>query len=610
MTDALTFYTEKYTGYSARLKEIRRRQRAMVIGRLVMFGLTVLVPFAFAGLGLFPALVAFLLFLSGFLLLVKISVRLDRKGRYMASLIDINTRELEALRGNFSSLDDGSEFSDADHRYATDLDIFGPGSLFQYINRCCTGSGKEKLASMLLDPEKDDAATVERQQAFRELSENTGLCQHYIATGNQFREQSPDRIIVQNWAALPGRFPANRLLVFVSRALPLLTLASLASVIAGIVPFSLFVALFITQLVITGMLLKRINEVHAMVGRRLEILKKYGGLLEIIEQAEFRAPLLLNIRKRLETGGIYPSGKIKRLAGISSAFDNRLNVIAALFLNGLLLWDLNCVLLLERWKRKHQGLLPAWFEAVAWVDAAISFAVYAFNNPGFVFPEPVSGDGPVIYARDAGHPLISAQERVCNDFAIDREGRFMIITGANMAGKSTFLRTAGVAMVLAMAGAPVCASEFRFRHMEVYSSMRTSDSLTKHESYFYAELRRLKHLVDTIAGGRPVFVILDEILKGTNSTDKQKGSMAVMEQLLGMGATGIIATHDLSLTSLEQMYPGRISNKCFEIEIEGDRIRFDYVLRNGVTRKMNALLLMRQMGLISEHKLRQLTEGE
>jgi DNA mismatch repair ATPase MutS len=215
----------------------------------------------------------------------------------------------------------------------------------------------------------------------------------------------------------------------------------------------------------------------------------------------------------------------------------------------------------------------------------------------------------VIFARDAGHPLIPAEERVCNDFSIDGQGRFMIITGANMAGKSTFLRTAGLAMVLAMAGAPVCASEFRFRPMDVFSGMRTSDSLARHESYFYAELRRLKQLVDTIAGGNPVFVILDEILKGTNSADKQKGSMAIMEQLLGMGATGIIATHDLALTSLGQKYPGRISNKCFEIEIETDRIHFDYQLRDGVTRKMNALLLMRQMGLFSDQKLRQFTEN-
>jgi hypothetical protein len=599
MTEVLSFYTEKYTGYSTRLREIQKRQRLMVIARLAMFSLTVLVPFAFAGQNLLLFALVFLLFLAGFLFLVKLSAQLDERGRYTGSLIDINTRELEALRGNFSSFDDGSEFSDPDHRYATDLDIFGPGSLFQYLNRCSTGSGREKLASMLLGGENGHG-TVEKQEAYRELSLNNELCQHYIATGNLFREQSADRISILNWASIPGRFSENRPLVFLSRALPVATLGILLAVIAGMLPFSLFVALFIIQLVITGSLLKRINDVHAMVGRRLETMKKYGKLLKIIEETEFTSGLLSDIRKRLKADGAYPSELIERLASVSSAFDNRLNVIAALLLNGLFLWDLNCVLLLERWSKKHRGHLPVWFESVASVDAGVSLAVYTFNNPAFVFPTPVQ-DHQVILARDAGHPLIPAGERVCNDFSIDGEGRFMIITGANMAGKSTFLRTVGVAMVLAMAGAPVCASQFRFRPMEVYSSMRTSDSLARHESYFYAELRRLKQLVDAIAGGSPVFVILDEILKGTNSADKQKGSMAIMEQLLGMGATGIIATHDLALTSLGQKYPDRISNKCFEIEIEGDRIHFDYLLRDGVTRKMNALLLMRQMGLLSRH---------
>ena len=609
MTDAMSFYKEKYADYSLQLKEIKRNQLTLVIARLVVFVLMIFVPLAFAGRGLFPALLVFMVLLAGFLLLVKKSARLESRRRYITSLLDINMNEIQALRGNFGSFDDGGEFIDPDHQYSLDLDIFGPGSVFQYINRCCTLGGKEQLSKMLLIPGNGPDIILKKQKTFRELSSRIDWCQKYMATGMMFKEQPADRLHLQNYVNSPSQFTKNSLLLIASRVLPAITLLILALVVAGVLPFFAFALLFLLQLGITGALLKRINEIHGMVTSRLETLKKYGKLLYIIQQANFESPLLKSLLRHLVTERTYPSGHIKKLAGIVSAFDNRLNMIAALLLNGLFLWDLNCVLFLERWNRKHRKQLPVWLDSVARMDAFISFAVFSFNNPGYIFPRPLK-EGPVINADSLGHPLIAGEERVCNDFSIDDNGRFIIITGANMAGKSTFLRTAGVAMILAMAGAPVCAQSFRFRVMEVYSSMRTSDSLTKHESYFYAELKRLKHLIEKVAHDKPVFVILDEILKGTNSSDKQKGSMAIMERMIAMKATGIIATHDLSLTSLEKKYPEQVTNKCFEIGIEGDRIFFDYQLRDGVTRKMNALLLMRQMGLLSEQSLEKLKSGD
>ena len=595
---ALGHYRKKYAEYSGLLRNIRRIQRNYVFARLTSFLLMIFVPLAFTGYSGTLAAVSFFLLLVIFLILVKKSVALDKRASYLGRLLEINLNEIEALRGNLTSFEEGNEFVDPDHPYSFDMDIFGSGSLFQFINRCCTWHGKEKLAAMMLTPETSIKEIYRRQETCGELAGSIDLCQEYIATGSMFRDQQTDRTYLLSYIDSPSRFSKNRWLIVLSKVLPVMTIVILVLAFSGVLPFSLFLFMFLLQLGITGILIKNINEVHNMVGRRLEALKKYGKLLLIIENAGFVSPLLKSLKDGLESDNLKPSHHIRNLANISSALDNRLNMIASILLNGMLLWDLNCVLMLECWNRRHRRNLPLWLETIATLDAFISFGIYRYNNPGFVFPVPRK-EGGVIQAKNLGHPLIPAKARVPNDFEIDHRGRFIIITGANMAGKSTFLRTAGVAMILAMAGAPVCADEFRFQIMELYSSMRTNDSLTKHESYFYAELKRLKHLTDRIAQGKQVLVVLDEILKGTNSDDKQKGSAALLERLIGMGATGIIATHDLSLTLMEQKFPSRIRNQCFEVEIEGEKIYFDYKLRDGVTRKMNALLLMKQMGLLT-----------
>ena len=600
MSDSiLKFYKEKFSDYSEQFKKTKRRQKIIVLLRLSFFILMVFLPLAFFSYSILIAVIAFIVPFAIFLFLVRRFIALEKKVSYTSCMIGINAHEIEAQRGDFGSFDDGSGFIDADHQFATDLDLFGPDSLFQYINRCCTLQGKEKLAGMLLEPAEKPEVIHRHQKAYRELTGKIDLCQHFLAMGRMYSNDQSDRLQMLKYLKSPSWFTRNQLLVLYSRILPVLTLATLVLAIAGVLPFVIAAALILVQLGITWRLLARINEVHEQVSRSLKTLKKNGKLLHIIQSASFEAPLLKSVQRHLKSMGLPPSGHIENLSRIVEAFDNRLNIIVSIFLNGLLLWDVNCVLLLERWKRRNRKNLPVWLDSIARMDAYISFSVFAFNNPGYVFPT-ILKEGPVIRAKALGHPLIPERERVCNDFSIGETGKFIIITGANMAGKSTFLRTAGVAMMLAMAGAPVCAGGFGFRIMELYTSMRTSDSLSRNESYFYAELKRLKNLIERLAEGKQVFIILDEILKGTNTTDKQKGSVALLGQMISLGSTGIVATHDLSLASLEKAYPGRIENKCFEVEIEGDRIFFDYRLRDGVTRKMNALVLMKQMGLLTE----------
>jgi DNA mismatch repair ATPase MutS len=230
------------------------------------------------------------------------------------------------------------------------------------------------------------------------------------------------------------------------------------------------------------------------------------------------------------------------------------------------------------------------------VDAFISFGNYAANNSSGIYPS-ISDDNTVFSAQKLGHPLLDSEERVSNDFEIARKGCVYVITGANMAGKSTFLRTVAVNYILAMTGAPVCASFLKFRPVRLFTSMRTTDSLSNHESYFYAELKRLRVLITMVESGEPLLFILDEILKGTNSVDKSEGSKLFVRRMISSKGTGLIATHDISLGELENEYPGIVLNKCFEIEIKGDKVSFDYRLRDGITTRMNASLLMKEMGI-------------
>ena len=311
-----------------------------------------------------------------------------------------------------------------------------------------------------------------------------------------------------------------------------------------------------------------------------------------IRKEQFTSPLLQTLGLRAERA----DQKVGALASLVSAFDARLNSMTNLVVNSLLLYDLQCVYRLEKWKAENAPELMGWIGTVHQFEVLCSIGTFAFNHPAFVFPtinerQRLSGLG-------VGHPMLAEDARVDNDVYMDDKQSIMIITGANMAGKSTFLRALGVNVVLALAGAPVCAREFDCPWIEMRSGMRTADSLKEKQSYFYAELDRLKSIMDELRSGTPLLILLDEILKGTNSTDKQAGSLALVNQLVHHKCLVVIATHDLALGDLENAYPGRILNYSFEANIENDQLSFDYKLKRGIAQKMNATFLMRKMGII------------
>ena len=281
--------------------------------------------------------------------------------------------------------------------------------------------------------------------------------------------------------------------------------------------------------------------------------------------------------------------------------DQNLNILVSVILNGLFMFNLHLLLKVEKWKKQNQENVPNWFEAIATFDAMSSLANFAYNYPDYVYPKQIDEEFE-FSAENLGHPLIAEANRVVNTIEIKGWNQFAIITGANMSGKSTFLRTIGVNYILAMAGASVCASKLSFYPIQIHSSIRTSDSLTRNESYFYAELKRLKKIIDELESGKKKLILLDEILKGTNSKDKQAGSIALIEQLLHYKSVGLFATHDLMLGELAPRFPGQVNNLCFEIQIENDKMLIDYKLHEGVCKNLNATYLMKNMGILFENK--------
>jgi DNA mismatch repair ATPase MutS len=320
-------------------------------------------------------------------------------------------------------------------------------------------------------------------------------------------------------------------------------------------------------------------------------------LLLSFEDELFTSSVLNKIKLNISGKKTSASVAVRNLGRLIQAFDTRNNMIMGVLLNGLCLWDYQSISRLEKWKAEYRNHFAVWLEMIGQADAYISLGNYAFNNPEFVYPGK-SVNLNEFSAKNIGHQLIDERKRICNDFSFGKNGTICIISGANMAGKSTFLRTIAVNYILGMTGSPVCATEMKFRPGKLFTSMRTVDSLSDNESYFYAELRRLSTLKVRIEAGEPVFFILDEILKGTNSADKSTGSKLFLQRIVEKGGTGLIATHDTSLGKLESEYPGVIINKCFEIEIDGELIIFDYKLQDGITFKMNAVFLMKQMGIL------------
>ena len=534
---------------------------------------------------------------SLFLFLLNRFVFHSEKRDFYTNLETINKNEIKALSDDLSPFENGSNWIDTDHDFSNDIDLFGDNSLFHFLNRTISGYGRNSLAGWLSEPYCLSVELQKRQNAISELASKLDWRQEFMAKGlgKSINKEDIDGLL--GWVNEKSGFFSSFFMRTVIWLSPILAITSLVLILAGLVPYSIFIILFIFNLSVVAAKLQETNKIHLKVSKKHEFLTSLSRLLSSFGKETFKAEILIDYRQKFYGAELSAVGSIEKLNRIIQSFDNRLNFIVGFALNGLLLWDLHCIRSLEKWKDETRDQFPGWLDRLGELDAYLSLANFTFNNPEYAFPE-LSESGEVFTASEMGHPLISTSKRVCNDFSIRDMGSVFIITGANMSGKSTFLRTLAVNYILAMTGAPVCAQKMNFTPLKLFTSMRTTDSLTQNESYFYAELRRLKTLKTRLEDGEKLLFILDEILKGTNSLDKSTGSKLFMRKIVELGGTGLIATHDTSLGDMETEFPDRIKNKCFEIEINGENISFDYKLQEGITRKMNAALLMKQMGIV------------
>lgn len=341
--------------------------------------------------------------------------------------------------------------------------------------------------------------------------------------------------------------------------------------------------------------MKQITELHQQVSKSNEMLESYAEALKIIENQNFNSPKLQTLAGNLKSSGL-ASVIIKKLSSLVNKLDIRLNMMVSLPLNVFFFWDIHYSFALEKWKNQNHNLINSWFSCMAEVEVLSSMANMYFNNPTWVMPT-VNEEYFGMNAVNMAHPLIPQSRRVSNNFGIDGKGKIVLVTGSNMSGKSTFQRTCGVNMVLAFAGAPVCADTFEVSHVKIFTSMRISDSLEDNTSSFYAELKRLAMIIKESENNLQVFLLLDEILRGTNSNDRHIGSEALIRQLILQGTSGIVATHDLSLSNLEKELPQNIDNYNFDVKIHGEELFFDYKLNKGICKSLNASILMKKMGI-------------
>ena len=479
-----------------------------------------------------------------------------------------------------------------DSPYAIDLDIFGEHSFYQYCNRTTTATGSERLAEYL-----QELTTLEeikmRHEAIKELKDRLDLRQHFQAFGLS-TEDSPEHLKnLKHWLKEPPFMINNKVYQIALYIVPIFSFLG-AYLWLFHLPWFLALLFFLPAGFILKKTLDQVNLTHLQTTHAEKTLAFYSRLIAHIEQEEFTSKKLQGLRSIFVKNDQKASTRLSRLSYIIQQLNVRYNAFV-LIINLFGLWDLHWVLKLEKWKASQKEDLPIWFDTLAELEAVLSLATLYYNNPDWTFP--TISEQPLIDGTDLAHPLIPRKGRIPNDTHIPTGGHIKLVTGSNMAGKSTFLRTVGLNIVLAMSGAPVCAKKLTLPITQVYTSMRTQDALHESTSSFYAELKRLKMIIEAIELRTNAFFLLDEILKGTNSNDRHTGSKALIRQLINSQGSGIIATHDLELGQLEAISNGSVENLCIEVEVKGEELIFDYKIKPGVSKSFNATQLMRNMGI-------------
>ena len=588
----VSYYTKQLDDYSIKLKAIQRRIVLIAISRLVAFITAASFGYAFFKYGGSVIAIATLVCLIAFALLVKYNFRLNDERALLQKLVFINSNELNILNDEPNAFDNGLKFL-SDDGFGNDIDIFGERSLFHLVNRTTTSHGIAQLVTALQNPMSGKHDIVNYQQAITLFSQQAAIRQLVTAHGLLHDEKEGNLHAIGSWLHKPNELHASVFVRIIRWLLPACNIAALLYYWSTDNYVFLGITVAMSWLSIAAFL-PYISSQHLLLGKKQAILDQYASILKMFARVQ---PGTSSLLQDLQSDASKAYVSIQRLSKLSAMLDQRLNFVVNIFLNSLFVYDLQCLYALESWKINNRSFFEKWIRCVGQIESLNSFATFAYNNPEFSIPV-VLESSLEIQAADLAHPLIPVKERIPNDIHLGRTNKLALVTGSNMSGKTTFLRTVGINLLLAQCGAPVCARSFSFTPMHLLTAIRISDSLQLHTSYFMAELQRLRTIIRYLESGKPALVLVDEILRGTNSDDKSHGSEEFIKKIISFDCLTLFATHDLSLSVMENKFPGVIGNYCFESTILHDELSFDYKLRVGVAKNKNASFLMKKMDII------------
>jgi len=562
------------------------------------------------GAGLFAAvqteqvwlvMLAFFSLLLFFTWLVWQQSKLEKQMTGWVDFKAVNQNELDVSAGKLNCYPDGAAFSDKTHPYSQDLDVFGSYSLFAQVNRCATTQGNGILAGWFSAP-ADASSIVQRQQAAREMAGDLDWCQRFQV--KLFFNLEAQEDIKQRFAGYLDQDRlafGNRYLRTYVKVAPWLMCVTV--VLAFFIPIFTNIAVFLAlaHLVSAIGYAPKVNRIAGKMDRAGRLLGAFAAAIKLIENRHWNSPVANTLSGKLHFQHENKSASIAfdSLAAILDRLDYRLNGLMGTLLNMAALWDFRQVFAVLDWRRRYGVETLAAFDVIAEFEALMSLGVFTHNHPSWSFPVIVNTPAPTVEVANLSHPLIPAAMAVANDYQMDSH-RIALVTGSNMAGKSTFLRTIGSNAVLAFCGAPICGTRMRVSVFQLVTYMRIADALNESTSTFKAELNRIQMVLNTVKNQRHSFFLIDEMLRGTNSADKYLGSKAIIKKLIADGAAGMVATHDLQLSELEDEHPDVVKNYHFDIQVRDGDMIFDYKLKDGECTIFNASLLLKTIGITVE----------
>ena len=595
--------------YDAKLLKLSKLLNRISFLRLIIFVISsIILIYLFSSNLLTPILIVFPLSILCFGGSIKYHNKIAFLKKHTAFLKGINESEILREKCNLEEFDTGHKFINQNHPYTSDLDIFGQHSIFQLVNRTTTESGMLRLSEWLSEPAKNDEIH-DRQKAIKELSQKLDWRQDFQASGMRFQNNKSDYKKLLNWVETPVVLLNNRrIYLAVAIILPVLFLLSsyffyvhLDSLL-GFVYLSLMILVLLSIFIILRKVKPQVEYIVETSTENLKTLRGYRTLINKIEGESFKSKKLHELQSILIKGKYSAYNEINRICRLLDFSHQRPikkqpingNQLYPI-LNSFLLIDIYLIIGTEKWKLKNKAFLKLWAETVSEFEVINSFAGFCYSNPLYTFPE-ITEKNNYVNFESLGHPLINSNKRVCNNFHSEGQGDVVLITGSNMGGKSTFLRTVGINLVLAFAGAPCCAKQGQVSNLKIYTSMRTQDNLKEGISSFYAELSRIEKMLKLIESSPNTFFLLDEMFKGTNSEDRHKGGFSLINQLSKLKTSGIIATHDIELAKLSGN-KRLVTNYSFNSVIKDNSMIFSYELHPGICHDFNASELMEKSGI-------------